>query len=47
MKSAWYEKQGAPRDVLVASVMPDPQPTLAKSINDYNIHLPKMKGRFA
>jgi len=27
MKAAWYEKQGAPREVLVVGEMPDPIPT--------------------
>src|ERR1700758_4619624 len=26
MKAAWYEKQGAPREVLVVGEMPDPIP---------------------
>ncbi|MDB5856408.1 MAG: Oxidoreductase, zinc-binding dehydrogenase family, partial [Ramlibacter sp.] len=26
MKAAWFEAQGAPRDVLVVGSMPDPQP---------------------
>src|SRR5262249_62422105 len=27
MKAAWYERQGAARDVLVVGAMPDPQPS--------------------
>ena len=30
MKAAWYEKQGAPREVLVVGEMPDPIPTAAE-----------------
>src|SRR6201993_1077898 len=27
MKAAWYEKQGAPKDVLIVGQMDDPQPS--------------------
>jgi NADPH:quinone reductase len=30
MKAAWYERQGAARDVLVVGEMPDPEPDLAE-----------------